>query len=400
MTTFFEIKPNTFLPDWSNEMPRKSATVDSLMSQAEADSQLEDHVFGSVEKLSASHDTPVRLGDLDDAGLERIPEFTDEQPQPVETGIIEIDAFEGPCLTPGPDGARCTRKAHSGLHSWAEPTHEERLAELDARDDRLNGHGVRPSEQCGILAGGGPYPGRRCTYREHPMNQPHSWEVASDPTDLPGHVYDDDEAAQPTLPGTPEPEATEFTIPREGEFKGADYQSAPGLKSVGDRLIAETEEFSHLVGIEIRYFWKRRGGRRGGNLNFGSLQKAVGRARYALGNPVYFLDLSADHCRDQKFTDEQLTALVFDRLARAAVDPEDHSAYRVVGADFEGMALTVRRFGLWNVDLRESAASLRQLPLDQELDLPELDEAEPEEGEAGDEHILASLEASEGGADE
>src|SRR4051812_16427553 len=82
---------------------------------------------------------------------------------------------------------------------------EALLQSLDARDDALNanGHtsaGVRPSEQCGVVAGHGPYPGSRCTYAEHPMNQPHSWEITQPTDEQPGHVYDD--AEQPTLPGT------------------------------------------------------------------------------------------------------------------------------------------------------------------------------------------------------
>jgi hypothetical protein len=51
------------------------------------------------------------------------------------------------------------------------------------------------------------------------MNQPHSWEVTQPTDEQPGHVYDD--AEQPTLPGTPEPEQTDYTVPTEASFKKA-----------------------------------------------------------------------------------------------------------------------------------------------------------------------------------
>jgi len=138
-------------------------------------------------------------------------------------------------------------------------THAEQLADLDARDERLNGQpeGVRPSEQCGVLAGSGPYPGKRCTYAAHPMDQPHSWEVFDDPeAPPPGHVYSDED--QPTLPGTPEPETDAYSIPFEGQFNNADFMAAPGVQEIAERYIETESEFEHLVGIKIRYFWKRR----------------------------------------------------------------------------------------------------------------------------------------------
>src|SRR3954465_4752189 len=48
---------------------------------------------------------------------------------------------------------------------------EALLADLDARDDALNAnghtnaHGIRPSEQCGVVAGHGPYPSTDRTSR-------------------------------------------------------------------------------------------------------------------------------------------------------------------------------------------------------------------------------------------
>lgn len=356
VTTFVEISPNTYLPsaDWSETMPRKSATADTLMDQAQVDSD-----------LVTTFSQPARLGDLDDTGNERLPDFTTDD------------------ITP-------------------EPTHEERLASLDARDERLNGNvAVRPSEQCGIVAGGGMYPGRRCTYAEHPMNQPHSWEVSTDPpSDAPGHVYDD--AEQPTLPGTPEPEFSEYSVPVESAFNDHDFMSAPGLHAIADAWISETEELAHLRGVNIRYFWKRRGGLKGGNERLGNLSKPSGITKYSLGHPTLWMWLAADHCRDLKLDHEQIRAAVLHELCKAATDPDDHSAFRVVGPDAEVFALEIQLCGLWSLDLREMGANVKQLGLLDGLALPDAtDQSDaPDEGEASDEYILASLEASEGEADD
>jgi hypothetical protein len=259
-------------------------------------------------------------------------------------------------------------------------TREAQIAELDARDDRLNGaNGVRPSQQCGVLAGSGPAAGRRCTYAEHPMNQPHSWEVSSEPTDNVGHVYDDDEQA--TLPGTPEPETDEYSIPFESQFNGADFMAAPGIEEIAERFINDESDFEHLIGLRIRYFWKRRGGLKGGNKRLGALVKPGGLSAYALGRPQFALWLAADHVRDAKLTREQFDALVYDMLCRAQRDPDDHDQYRVIGSDFEGMIATVKRFGLWQMDLRELGANVKQLGLLDVLELPAGDGDQDDEGD-------------------
>lgn len=209
--------------------------------------------------------------------------------------------------------------------------HEALLQDLDARDDALNSQparaGVRPSDQCGVVAGHGPYPGKRCTYAEHPMNQPHSWDVEREPeAELPGHVYDD--AAQPTLPGTPEPEQTDYTVPTEASFKKAKLMAAPGLKAIAERLIADDETLEHLVDAEIRYFWRARGGTTGGAPKFASIKRpGVYEDYFSGGKVVFFVSLSADHIRAAKFTDQQIEACLHERLCMTERDPDDHDAY-------------------------------------------------------------------------
>jgi hypothetical protein len=251
---------------------------------------------------------------------------------------------------------------------------EERLKALDARDDALNGHaqprGVRPSEQCGVMAGSGPYAGRRCTYADHSSTEPHSWEVSSGAPDSeqPGHVYDD--AEQPTLPGTPEPEQTEYTVPSESAFgKSGKLLPAPGLKAIAERLIDEDDNLEHLRGVEMRFAWRRRGGTTGGSPRYAHIKKPDDWSDYFTGGKVVFLvSLSADHIRAHHFTERQIEAALFDRLSRTERDPDNHDAYRVNGPDFAGNIATFDKYGDWEPSVREAHAHMLATPLEEAID--------------------------------
>jgi hypothetical protein len=256
--------------------------------------------------------------------------------------------------------------------SDAEKTREERIAELDVRGDRLNGNGhseVRPSERCTVMAGSGPHAGMRCTFRQA-HDSDHSWEsteatsVATSTADSPGE--------QGTLPGTPEPEQDEYSIPFEGQFNSQDYMAAPGIQEIAERYIGADNDFGHLRGVRIRYLWKRRGGLKGGNPRLAALIKPGGLSAYALGRPQFALWLAADHVREAKLTPQQIDALIYDQLARAVQDDDDHDQLRVAGPDFEGMIATVQRFGIaWLPDLRELGANIKQLNLLDTIDVSE-----------------------------
>jgi hypothetical protein len=265
------------------------------------------------------------------------------------------------------------------------PTHarEAQLAELDARDDRLNGHGVRPSEQCGVVAGSGPYPGRRCTFAKHDNNQPHSWETLpwENPEASSVASSTDDSTGQGTLPGTPEPEQNEYSVPNESSFGKAKSLPAPGVKLIAERLIADDDTLEHLVGVEIRYAWRRRGGTQGGNPRFARIKRPSFWEEHLTGGKVdLLLDVSADHVREQCFTERQLQAAVHEQLCRTERDEDDHDAFRIAGPDFSGSIRTLDRFGAWRDDLREAAAHIRLLPLDEALT-----EADGEESDGADE---------------
>ncbi len=264
--------------------------------------------------------------------LEDLPDF--EQPSPA--GVRHSEQ----CGDQAPWGARCEhRKFHDDAHSWQAPraslevpTHEQRLAELDRRDDALNGYHA---------------------------------------DELPG------------MPERPEPETTDYTVPTEASFGKADLVEAPGLKAIAERLIAEDESLEHLVGIDIGFFWRRRGGTQGGNKRYSHIKRpGLYENFYSGGSVVYLIDLSADHIREAQFTEQQIEACIYRELCKTAVDPDDNDAYRINGPDFSGFVRELDKFGAWSADLREVAAHARLLPLDQAL--AETDADAGDDGEESD----------------
>jgi|SRR5579859_1854873 len=257
------------------------------------------------------------------------------------------------------------------------PSREAQLADLDERADRLNGHSVRPSEMCGVVAGGGPYSGKRCTFRQHQADEPHSWESAE--AKNVATLTDESPVGQPTLPGTPEPEQNEYSVPTEASFGKAKLQPAPGLRAIGDRLIAEDESFEHLRGVEIRYAWRRRGGMQGGTPRFARIKRpSVWEEFFTGGAAIFLCDLSADHVREHRFTERQIEAAIHEQLCKTDVDPDDPDAYRLLGPDFSGSIRTLDVYGAWRSDLRELRAHVAKLPLEEAID--QADESEADDG--------------------
>jgi hypothetical protein len=252
----------------------------------------------------------------------------------------------------------------------AEPSRDERIAALDARDDALAAsETVRPSMQCGLIS---PDVGMRCTHRQDHGGK-HTWERSAFDGPLDG-------LDQAELPGMPEEPVTDWTVPSESAFRGAKLMESAGLAAIGAKLIEDDESLKHLDNIDIRYFWRRRGGTQGGLPRYGRIKKPSAYEALAFGSGVVFLlDLSADHVREAKFTDQQISAQIHEQLCRTSMDPDDHDAYRIDALDFSGSIRTFDKFGAYKPEVREAHAHMALVPVDQE---PEADEASDDEGAA------------------
>lgn len=249
-----------------------------------------------MPRRSSATATPTpTTPELDDQGLEELPDFT----MPSQNGHRPDT-----CDTLSPWGTKCTLEVHSGSHSW---------------------QGEQP------------------------------------PAD------DTGDTQQPALPGTPEPEKTDYDVPAESTFAGKDFVSAPGLKAIATRLIADKDALSVIRGLEVRYLWKRRGGTSGGNPKLGALQRPGGLLRYFTGGTPFVCWLAADNCRDLALKPEQIEAAMFHQLLHADTNPDDEDQFRIRGHSFEGFVEELDEFGPWSADLREVAAHMHSLPLDQAL---------------------------------
>lgn len=249
-------------------------------------------------------------------------------------------------------GVRCTNDAfHPGSHSWGgeqeqlKPDHTKSCAFILSEG----------GDECDC----GAADGRPSGSIEHG-------------TEL---LQADVDARQAALPGTSESEPLaepdDYSVPLESQFNGRDLMDAPGLRTIGTRLIEQEDAFEHLRGVELGWFWKRRGGTQGGNPRYGGIKRPDAFVKHYSGSaPIYLIFLSADHVREAKFEPRQIEAQIFSLLCRTDVDPDDNDAYRLVGPDFVGFVLEIERYGAWSADLREAAARIQQLPL---VELPAAD---------------------------
>jgi hypothetical protein len=205
-------------------------------------------------------------------------------------------------------------------------------------------------EDCGVTA---PW-GVHCTLGAyHPAF--HSWQTPEGKFDGAPEVID---AEQTTLDAG-------IDVPFETTFNGKDYMLSENIAAIARRLIEGEDEFEHLVGVKVGYYWKRRGGTSGGNPRFAGIKRPTGLELFHLGGDVtYELWLAADHLREAKLTARQVEALIFSYLCRTETDPEDHSAYRLRGPDFVGFKIELERYGLWSTGLAEAARGLQQMTID------------------------------------
>jgi hypothetical protein len=151
-----------------------------------------------------------------------------------------------------------------------------------------------------------------------------------------------------------------FDIPSETEFDEKQFLIAPDLKKVGERLI-ETypSDFGYLVGANILYLWKAKGGESGGRETWGKCIRPTGLASFfategvAAGDPVdYFIWVAADHLREARANRRTVCALIFHELKHTQMGEK---GYVVVGHEFEGFAREIEEFGMWQHSIKRIA---------------------------------------------
>lgn len=123
-----------------------------------------------------------------------------------------------------------------------------------------------------------------------------------------------------------------------------DYLIAPELARMGRLLIAHYEDdFACLEETEIDYFWKRKGGKSGGNDVLGKCVKVTGPLKF-YSQKDFLIWLAADNCYHANYF--QLTATVFHELKHAGKSIAEDKT-ELIGHDFEGFNREIEVFGSW-----------------------------------------------------
>lgn len=180
-------------------------------------------------------------------------------------------------------------------------------------------------------------------------------------------------------------------IPGKDDFKDEDveYLDAPAIARIAGELIERCEEFKHLRGLDIRYFWKARGGTPNNKVRLGRAYQPDGLERQSLDFPVWVIWLAADNLRTVDATTRQVEACVYRQLKHCQNTKSGkptHAPY-----DFEGFGTELQRYGAWNGDLvkmleaagRKPGPEVVQAAMD--LTAPAKESTAEPEGEVDDE---------------
>lgn len=141
-------------------------------------------------------------------------------------------------------------------------------------------------------------------------------------------------------------ELSRLAPPAEIAFMSGEWAESSALEELAEDLIAKWPELRFLDGYRIRVLWKENGGDSRGRLTLGKCSKPSGVARYfALCDWVIWL--AADHCREMKFTDEQIEALLYHELKHCVLVGKDQKP-GIRGHDWEVFGDELHRYGFWN----------------------------------------------------
>lgn len=133
-------------------------------------------------------------------------------------------------------------------------------------------------------------------------------------------------------------------IPSPTEFDGNDFLYTAGLQEMGMGLISQWPELQFLADFEIRFLWKAKGGKSGGNMTMGKCVLASGLVEHFSGVD-WIVWLGADNCRMAELNDEGVEAVVYHELLHCDLTGEEADNPAVRGHDFEGFAKEIERYG-------------------------------------------------------
>jgi hypothetical protein len=158
-------------------------------------------------------------------------------------------------------------------------------------------------------------------------------------------------------------QATRLHIPSDESFEeDEDFKADAGLVALATELIERHPgKFGFLRNIEVKFLWKRAGGRSQGKARLGYCAKTSGLAKHYAGAD-FVVWLAADAARDYGLGPRELEALLFHELCH--IDYDDEADKPTVRAhDVEMFVDELAEYGTWTADLRRARHAFEQLPL-------------------------------------
>lgn len=110
---------------------------------------------------------------------------------------------------------------------------------------------------------------------------------------------------------------------------------------------------------DVKLWWKLKGGKGGGNVTLGKLQKPSGLLLH-FSRADYVVWFAADHCRERNFTNWQILALLYHELCHAAQD--ENGEFAVRGHEYEGFYDEIKLFGGWRENAKAIISVAQKLP--------------------------------------
>ena len=152
-----------------------------------------------------------------------------------------------------------------------------------------------------------------------------------------------------------------YPAPQESLFGDEDFIDARNLADIGQRLIQDCEEFAHLCESTVTFLWKREGGEKQGQATLGMCVKPSGMVRHFSG-AAWVIWVAADHCATYELTRHQIESLLHHELLHASVkfDKNGEPKPTVAGHDWDGFSANIKRYGLWQENLKLAARAFEQ----------------------------------------
>lgn len=145
------------------------------------------------------------------------------------------------------------------------------------------------------------------------------------------------------------------------------FLEASELKSIALRLVDTKPLLAHLVGADIYYCWKQKGGSHKGEAIHGMAMKLPTLVRH-FADAQYLIWLAADHLLEYDQTVsgflniQTVERLLFHELNHLGWDAENGKIV-MVDHDFNGFSAELREYGPWHGKLQAMAEIMRQMKL-------------------------------------